>query len=145
MKTDNSIQIIGRIREQANGFIMDEMKKVGCDGIVPSHGDILVSLFKHKELTKTEISNLIHRERSTVTTLVNKLIKLGFVKSRKNPEDSRYSIVYLTQKGKELKPSFYNISERMYGMEYKGVSDEEKEIFIDILNRILKNFLNYKQ
>ena len=140
MKVDNSIQLIGRIREEANDFIMDELKKLGCEAIVPSHGDILASLFRAGELTMTEISDAIHRERSTVTTLVNKLVKLGFVKTKKNPEDSRYSIVYLTQKGKELEPNFYNISERIYSIEYEGISDNDKKIFNEVLNKIHSNF-----
>jgi DNA-binding MarR family transcriptional regulator len=139
MKMDNSIQIIGRIREKANDFIMDEMKKLGCDDLVPSHGDILASLFRCGELTMTEISESIYRERSTVTTLVNKLVKLGFVKTKKNPEDSRYIIVYLTQKGKELKPYFYSISKKMYEIEYQGISDDEKIIFNELLNKIHNN------
>lgn len=140
MKADNSIQIIGRIREEANNFIMDEMKKLGYEGLVPSHGDILASLFSRGELTMTEIADAIHRERSTVTTLVNKLVNLRFVETKKNPKDSRYSIVYLTQKGKEFEPYFYSISKRMYKIEYENISDDEKKILNEILSKIYKNF-----
>lgn len=141
---DNSIWIIGNIRTEANDFLMEEMKKIGIEKVVPSHGGILMALFKNKELTMTEISTLVSKERSTVTTLVNKLIKQGFVKQRKNPKDNRSNIVYLTQKGRDLKASFFKISERLCEIEHKGLNEEEIILFNDLLNRIHRNFLERK-
>lgn len=140
MKIDNSIFLIGRIRENVNNFIVKELEELGIKGVVPSHGDILVSLFKQEEMTMTEIANKIHRDRSTVTTLVNKLMKLGYIKSKKNPEDSRSSIIYLTTKGKALEKDFKEISDKIFQKEYKGIDESEKEIFYRVLNKIHENF-----
>lgn len=140
MKIDNSIFLIGRIRENVNNFIVNELEELGIKGVVPSHGDILVSLFKQEEMTMTEIANKIHRDRSTVTTLVNKLTKLGYIQSKKNPEDSRSSIIYLTTKGKELEKGFKEISDKIFEKEYKGIDQLEKEVFYRVLNKIHENF-----
>lgn len=140
MKIDNSIYLIGRIREKANNFIISELEQLGLTGVVPSHGDILATLFQYDELTMTEISNKIHRDRSTVTTLINKLTKLGFVATKKNPKDNRSNVVYLTQKGREIRPQFKEIGEKLFEKEYAGISEEEREFFLKILNRLLKNF-----
>lgn len=140
MRTDNSIYLIGRIREKSHAFLLKELEQIGLKDIAPSHGDILATLLEHKELPMTEIANRIHRDRSTVTALVNKLMKLGYVSSRKDPEDNRTTFVFLTQKGKELENSFKEISEKLYEIEYQGVSEEEKVIFKKILERINDNF-----
>jgi DNA-binding MarR family transcriptional regulator len=140
MKTDKTIYLIGRIRERANEFILKELEQIGFNDIAPSHGDILVTLFKHGECTMTDIANSIHRDRSTVTTLVNKLIKLGYIASKKDVNDNRSTIIFLTKKGKDLEPSFKEISQKLYDMEYKGVSEDEKEIFKKILKKIYNNF-----
>ncbi len=140
MKADNTIHLIGRIREKANNFIVQELQKLGIKGVVPSHGDILVTLFKHNELTMTDIANRIHRDRSTVTTLVNKLMKFGYIAARKNPEDGRSSIIFLTQKGRELESGFYEISQKLYEVQYKGISDEEKQVLQKLLTKINSNF-----
>lgn len=140
MNTDNTINLIGRIRDKANKFLLKELQKLGLKNVAPSHGDILAALFKYEEATMTEISELIHRDRSTVTALVNKLIVLGYVSSRKDPNDNRSSIICLTEKGKELKVSFKEISEELYMIEYKGISEEEKIIFRRILQKIYNNF-----
>ncbi len=140
MKTDKTIYLIGRIHEKANEFILKELNLIGFNDIAPSHGDILVTLFKHGECTMTDISNSIHRDRSTVTTLVNKLIKLGYVSSKKSPNDSRSTIIFLSEKGKELEPKFKEISQKLYHTEYKEISEDEKKTFQNVLEKIFNNF-----
>ena len=140
MNTDNTISLIGKIREKADKFILKELEKLGLKNIAPSHGDILSALFELHEATMTEIADAIHRDRSTVTALVNKLTALGYVSTKKDLEDNRSSIVYLTEKGESLKPGFRRISEELYSLEYGGLSDEEKAIFRDLLQKIYNNF-----
>ncbi len=140
MRTDNTIYTIGRINEKANKFLLNKLALIGFRDLAPSHGDVLVTLFKHKELPMTEIANNIHRDRSTVTTLINKLINLGYVLSKKDPQDSRSNIIYLTEKGKSFEPYFNEISQSLYEIEYKGISVEEKEIFQSVLKKIYNNF-----
>jgi DNA-binding MarR family transcriptional regulator len=140
MKIDNSIKLIGQVREKANDFLLNELKQIGIVDIATSHGDILSTLFKYKECTMTELSNSINKDRSTVTALINKLTKFGYVSSKKDPEDNRSTIIYLTEKGKELEPNFQKISEKLYEKEYQGITDEEKDIFNKILKKIYNNF-----
>ena len=140
MKTDNSISLIGKIRAQSNKFIVKELTKAGIVGLVPSHGDILITLFKNEEMTMTEIADEIHRDRSTVTTLVNKPLKFQYVSVRKNPQDHRSNIVSLTQRGKELEPTFKKISMRLYEIEYHGISAEDQAVFKKVLMKINDNF-----
>ncbi|MTI67155.1 MAG: MarR family transcriptional regulator [Firmicutes bacterium] len=140
MNLDNTIHLIGRIREEANKLIKKELKELGIDNLAPSHGDILSALFNYEELTKTEIAEKIHRDRSTVTTLVNKLLKLRLVDSKENPEDRRSNKIYLTKKGKELKTGFTKISEKLYKIQYKDITEEEREVFRKVLKKMYKNF-----
>ncbi|PRX32504.1 MarR family transcriptional regulator [Orenia metallireducens] len=140
MNTDNSIKLINLIRQEANNFLLKELKKIGLENIAPSHGDIFFVLFKNNELTMTEIANKINRDRSTVTTLVRKLMKLGYLDEKENPEDRRSSIIFLTKKGQGLKDDFDRISKKLYQMEYQGIKEEEKELFLKLLNKIYSNF-----
>lgn len=139
MNRDNTIYLIGRIREKANAFILNELKNRGVEDIVPSHGDILVTLFKHYECTMTELANRIHRDRSTITTLVSKLTKLGYIETKKDPKDNRSVIVYLSDKGKELESTFEVIAQKLYATEYKGIGEEERKLFNEVLHKVLRN------
>lgn len=140
MKADNSITLMGRIKEKTNEFLMQELAKQGITDIVTSHALIIYNLFKHKELTRGEIAQKIDRDKSTVTGLLAKLQNREYITSRKDPDDSRYSYISLTEKGKKLPPIFKNISSLLYQKEYSGISEEKREIFLKVLNDVLKNF-----
>ncbi|WP_234117321.1 MarR family winged helix-turn-helix transcriptional regulator [Clostridium hydrogenum] len=140
MNIDNTINLIGRIKDKSDKYLLKEMEKLGLENIALSHADILAALFKYEKATMTEIADTIHRERSTVTTLVSKLIRLGYISSEKDPKDSRSSIIYLTEKGYELKDGFQEISKKLYERQYQGVSDEEKMVFRRVLKKMYDNF-----
>ena len=132
--------MISKVRENANKFITEEMDKWGVKGLAPSHGDILSALLKHERLTMKELADKIGRDKSTVTVLVDKLIKQGFVEKTRDIEDNRVVFVSLTEKGRELRPMFDSISKDLISTVYKGMSENEKEELIKTLTKIKNNF-----
>lgn len=140
MNTKNVISLISKTREKINRFIVSEMLKQGIDGIVTSHGDIIYALYKKPRLTMAEIAQKIARDKSTVTALVDKLVRLGYVTKERDTEDTRVVYVTLTTKGNELKPIFEAISRSVLDVLYLDISEKEKEDLIRILNKIYNNF-----
>ncbi len=140
MRIDGTLKKIGNVKNSANEFIMKELRNAGFSDIVPSHGHILLTLYKYNECTMTDISNHIQKDRSTVTALINKLIKFGYVSSKKDENDSRVTIVFLTEKGEEFKEVFKKVSQDLNVILYKDISEIERETFLDILEKIEKNF-----
>ena len=137
---DRTIYLIARIREKASRLIITELKKHNLSGIFPSHGDILVALFMNTELTMKNMSEMIDRDKSTVTTLIEKLINLGYVKKRTDPVDSRVTLVSLTQRGETLKPDFLDISRKLQDRVYKTLTENEKQTLINLLMKIYTNW-----
>lgn len=140
MKTRDIISLISKIREKSNRLIVSEMLKHGIDGIVTSHGDIIYALINKPRLTMAEIAEKIGRDKSTVTALVDKLVRLGYVIKERDTEDTRVVYVTLTPKGNELKPIFEAISKEVIDVLYLGISEKEKEELITILSKIFNNF-----
>lgn len=137
---DNSISLISKIRDKANNLIVSELEKNGISGIVTSHGEIIVNLFKAGSLTKKEIAEKIGRDKSTVTVLIDKLEKNGYVKQEKKLQDTRYTVISLTEKAKVFEGKFMEISQAMFDIEYKGISNLEQKEFLKTLNKIFSNF-----
>lgn len=140
MNTRDAISLISKIREKSNKLIETEMSQNGIEGIVTSHGDIIYALFKNKRMTMAEIANKIGRDKSTVTALIDKLVKLGYVIKERDTEDTRVVYVTLTEKGYELEPIFEAVSAKLLEVFYLGISEEEKEELTKILNKIYSNF-----
>jgi DNA-binding MarR family transcriptional regulator len=142
MNTRHLIALISRIRENANKFLLNELKQRGVEGLAPSHGDILTTLYHHETVTMAELAERIHRDKSTVTVLVEKLVKSGYVKKIKSPADRRITNICLTEAGKALEPVFEEISEKLIHTAYQGFSAFEQEILIRLLERIQQNWRN---
>lgn len=130
------LTLISKIHEKGNRFIIEELKKNGAVGLVPSHGDILVCLYQNDKMTMKEIAEKIHRTRPTVTVLVDKLEKLGYLKREISQNDNRYTYITLTKKGQDFKPVFEKISEDLNNMLYKNLSEEESDILENLLKKV---------
>ena len=132
----NLLSLISKIHEKGNRFIIEELKRNGIEGLVPSHGDILVCLYERNKMTMKDISDKIRRTRPTVTVLVDKLEKLGYVKREVSKEDSRYTYIVLTKKGLDFKHVFEKISNNLNDMLYKNLSDSETDTLEKLLKKI---------
>ena len=134
--------LTSKIREQGNSFIISKLKEYGYNELFPSHGDILVLLYRYGKLTMKDIADKIHRTKPTVTVLIDKLEKTGFVKREKSSSDSRINNITLTQKGQDLKPLFDKISEELNKVLYNEFSDNEVKTLEYLLGKMLKNMIN---
>lgn len=85
-----------------------------------------------------EISSQIHRTKATVSVLVNKLEKTGFVKREKSTEDNRVTYIVLTEKGENFREIFNQISKDLNDMLYKNLSDTEALALDLLLEKMLK-------
>ena len=135
---NDMLSLVSKIHEKGNRFIIEELKNNGVEGLVPSHGDILACLYKNCKMTMKDIANCIHRTKPTVTVLVDKLEKLGYLKREASDKDSRYTYVILTQKGEDFKTTFEKISNDLNKMLYKNLSPEESELIEKLLRKVLK-------
>ena len=132
------LSLVSKIHEKGNRFIIEELKNNGAEGLVPSHGDILVCLYKNSKMTMKDIANCIHRTKPTVTVLVDKLEKLGYLKREASNEDNRSTNIVLTQKGEDFQTTFEKISKNLNEMLYKNLSPEESELMEKLLRKVLK-------
>ena len=134
------ITLISQIREKANRLLIGELKRHNMAGVAPSHGDILWALFKHGALSMKGLAELIDRDKSTVTVLVNKLILLGYVRKEPDFADSRVTLISLTDEGRGLKDDLIEISQKLISKVYKTLSEDERVSLIGLLKKVNDNW-----
>jgi DNA-binding MarR family transcriptional regulator len=136
-----AISKISKIRNEVIDYIESELRKRGIEGLVVSHGNILDILYENNgKLTMKEISEGIGRSKSTVTQLVDRLLKAGYVTKESVLEDKRYSYIVLTEKGLSIKTDFKEISQNVMQEFFKDFTEEEIEILLLLLDRVIHNF-----
>ncbi|OBZ09086.1 MarR family transcriptional regulator [Bacillus sp. FJAT-27264] len=130
------VATIGRIHRRSNRFIEKELKKHNIHGIAPSHGDILFHLYGQESITMNQLSCLIDKDKSTITALVEKLVRLEYVKKEQDLNDGRIFRLSITDEGRALKPIFEAVSESLLAAVYEDFAPEEKEQLLRLLGKI---------
>lgn len=136
MNKDHVIFLIGRINYKANRFLIHELKQHGITNLAPSHGEILGVLLLRGELQMTRLTEFIDKDKSTITALVNKLIRMGYVKKRKDSADNRVAWIALTEKGASLKPRIIDISRKLRKKAYENIREQDREMLASLLSKI---------
>jgi DNA-binding MarR family transcriptional regulator len=136
----HSAALIGKIKEQVHNKILSELSRHHIEGIVPSHGDILVKLYENDGLSIKELAESIRRTQPTVTVLVNKLEQFGYVERAKQEEDARITSIMLTEKGRALEPVFREVSDALNETIYGGLTESESIQLEALLEKVIARF-----
>ena len=143
MKDKYIIYFIGRTKANMIKFIENKLKENDLTELIPTHGNILTALYESdKKLTMKEIAQKIGKDKSTVTPLVNKLIRLGYIEKEKSITDKRVTYISLTSKARDIEDRFNFISSQVKETAYKDFTKEEKEEFLRLLRKLNSNFKN---
>ena len=139
MKTDHIVALVSRIREQANSLLVAELAKKGHTGLAPSHGAILHVLSDRGSMHMSALAEAIGKQKNTVTTLVNKLEKAGYVVKSPSPDDSRVTMVSLSDKALAARSDFAAISQTLLNAVWADMPQAEKESLVLLLEKVLRN------
>lgn len=142
MREQDIISLLSKIRNQANKFITNKMVDYGVYELAPSHGDIIFTLLSTEKIAMKDLAGSIKKDKSTVTVLVEKLVRLGYVKKERDVADNRITYLSLTQKGQDLKPMFDDISKNLFETVYQNIPKEERMALMQSLEKINQNFNN---
>ncbi len=118
----------------AGRIITDQLQRHGITDLMTCHGDILSKLYREDGLTVTELATRTKRTKSTVSVLVDKLVKLGYVEKF----DARALAVCLTPKALEIKPIFEEVSEKLNAIMQAALTEEEAQTLEELLNKLIE-------
>lgn len=139
MNTDHIVALISRVREQANNLIVAELEKSGHSGMAPSHGAILQALFARGPMHMSALAEAIGKQKNTVTTLVGKLERAGYVTKAPAQQDSRVTLVSLSDKALAAKADFDAISHTLLNAVWGDMPQADREALVAGLETVLRN------
>lgn len=125
-------QISGRIFES----ILAEKKIEAFNG---AQGHILYTLWQEDKISLKEISDKTGLATTTLTSMVDRMEKQGLVKRKNDKNDRRKISLHLTEKAKNLKKDYDEVSDKMFDIFYKNFNTDEIELFEKLLNKVLDN------
>ena len=134
------VHFMSKTKKKMMAYIQKELEENNLGEIDPSYGNILTALYESDTaLTMKEIAKKTSKDKSTITVLVNKLLKLGYIKKVKSKQDNRVTFIVLTKKAEDIKDKYIKICRNLNQTVYKGFSENEKEVFLTLLKRMNDN------
>ncbi|MBK8970081.1 MAG: MarR family transcriptional regulator [Hahellaceae bacterium] len=140
MRTNGVVFLVAELRDRAYEHVTSELKRLGMTTLAPSHGAILITLYREKALSLKDLALHINKKKSSTTELVDKLIQLGYVEKTVSPDDLRVKQVRLTQKSLSHKADFKALSEQVNARLFKGFSEAEQQSLVALLAKSLANY-----
>ena len=144
-KTQQIIRRIGGIHDSIHRFISGYIEQCEKECLVPSHGELLTALFSGREFTMGDLAREIRKTKPTVTVLVEKLVRCGYVIRERDARDGRISYIRLTEKGWGLKPVLEDILSSLEMRLFSGFTVQEKNNLEELLFRIEENLKEEKR
>jgi DNA-binding MarR family transcriptional regulator len=128
--------LIARVRDKFHRYFLREFKAHGIEELSPSHGDILFVLASRKRATMRDLATRIDRDKSTLTSLVNKLEAGGYVRRTRDPNDNRITYIEPTRKSRRVTFLMYAISRRLLRECYGEFTETEKRTLVELLDKL---------
>jgi MarR family 2-MHQ and catechol resistance regulon transcriptional repressor len=97
-----------------------------------------------KTYTVQKISEKLHIPSGSITYVVNRLVKQGYVKKTPSPTDGRANLVVLTETGEEIIRNIIPEHVQFVSSKLGEISVEEINTFIELLRRVGAGFDNPK-
>jgi DNA-binding MarR family transcriptional regulator len=129
---DRFIFLISKVCQKLIINLQKSFSKNGIE-VTPIQGMLLFFLQKNDGSSLTQISQGLMLENPTVTGLIDRLEKLGYVKRSDHPRDRRVYLVHITEKGKKIANKALPIVKKLNEEIKKGYSREEIENFKKVL------------
>ncbi|MBU3092888.1 MarR family transcriptional regulator [Clostridium sp. CF011] len=104
----------------------------------------LLVLNENEGISQNKISKELGFDKAMSARTVTKLINLGYLDRKEDEADSRAYKLYLTQEAKIIIPNVLNEIHKLEGLITNDLSEKEKVITLDSLNKILNNMNNFK-
>jgi len=105
-------------------------------GITPQQFALLGFLWKQDRLSQVELSEKTEIDRTTLSGLIDRLVKQGLVTRLPHPDDRRSCLVALTAAGCELEAILAPLAMRMRQQLSDGLAPGEYERLCVLLNRL---------
>ncbi|MDY3200278.1 MAG: MarR family winged helix-turn-helix transcriptional regulator [Arcobacter sp.] len=137
-RTDKSMKTVVRLERTSlkiNNLTVNYLSK---HNLTFNQFKVLEALYHLGDLNIGSITKLTMSTPGNITVVVRNLKRDGWITSIKDPNDSRASILSITQKGKDIIEEVFPNHAKNLNKALEVLSDEELDTLYDLLNKVYK-------
>jgi DNA-binding MarR family transcriptional regulator len=110
-------------------------------GLYEGQPALLRSLWTQEGLTHADLARRLRVRPATVTKMIQRMEKSGFVERRPDPADQRLSRVYLTDAGRLVQEKVHQVWHTLEKDAFAGLDDGERARLRQFFRQIRENLL----
>ena len=136
--------LMAKIHQLSGRIFTKKLKDYGIE-INPAQGRIMFVLWRNDNISINELAKQTSLGKSTLTSMLDRLEKSGYIKRVPSRQDRRKIMIERTEKDKSFQDLYVQISKDMSNLYFKGLSKEEMSQFEEYLKRIFDNLKTYEK
>jgi len=136
--------LMAKVHQIAGRIFARKLKEQGIGEINPAQGRILFVLWKEDDIPISELARRTALEKSTLTSMLDRLEESGFVKRVRSTEDRRTILLRRTRKDRACQKVYVEVSREMNELFYAGLSEREVDEFEGVLRHILETLTAFE-
>jgi DNA-binding MarR family transcriptional regulator len=113
--------------------------------INPAQGRIMFALWQQDGIAINDLAQRTKLGKSTLTSMLDRLEKAGWLKRVPSKEDRRKILIQRTEKDKVLESLYVRVSQEMAAIWYKGFTEPQIERFETDLQQVLDNLSEFEK
>lgn len=146
MKTNLNTQetytlLTGRLSMTLNRTLLQYFKANNIP-LTREQWSILAVLWKEDGCSQQTLATETHRDKPSVTRLLDKMEKEGLVVRKADENDRRLNLIFLTEKGKSYEKEAFRIINEIELVATKGLTDSQIKNLKETVKTIMTNIEN---
>mgnify|MGYP003585375378 CR=1 FL=1 len=138
LRTDKSMKTVVRLEKASLKITNQTLNYLSKHNLTFNQFKVLEVLYHVGDLNIGSITKLTMSTPGNITVVVKNLIRDSWITSQKDPNDSRSSILSITQKGKDIIEDVFPNHAQNLTKALEILSDEELDTLYDLLNKVYK-------
>ena len=131
--------LISQVHQVSQRVWYDVLSRRGLEDLAGARGRVIFALWNEDNIPIKKLVEKTSLDKATLTGIIDRLERDGYVKRIQSPEDKRSTLISRTGKDEIFKSKIAQVSDEQNAIFYKGFSTSEIEEFENYLKRILEN------
>jgi DNA-binding MarR family transcriptional regulator len=117
-------------------------QRIEAMGLYQGQPPLLRELWKQEGQTQKDLASKMNITPATITKMLQRMEKAGFIQRKPDPTDQRVTRVFLTDLGRNVQQELESAFRALEAETFANLSQEELALMYRFLTQIRQNLLN---
>jgi DNA-binding MarR family transcriptional regulator len=133
------IYLITRASLATVSMLKDQLAAAGAETIRPAYLGVLMCLWRQDGQRVVDLGRCAGLEPSTMTGLLDRMVRDGLVSRAPDPDDRRAQRIQLTARGRKAEKAVSRVVDQALSRLFEGVPERDLDRLKETLRRVLGN------